>query len=136
MIKKPDKLTSEVTSYCLMSLLSAISKVFEKLILKAWNYWLTFLDTYQFGFLNQHLMTDQIHRVKSLIENTLEEKKYCLAVFNEISQHSIVSGMHVYSSSLANIHHIIFVYWLNLTWLVIHSVWFVKKQAPASTKFH
>jgi hypothetical protein len=85
MIKKPDKPANEVTSYRPISLLSAISKLFEKLLLKRLKP-LVDLPEHQFGFRSHHSTIDQIHRVTSIIEKALEEKKYCSAVLIDISQ--------------------------------------------------
>ncbi len=85
MIKKPDKPANEVTSYRPISLLPAISKLFKKLLAKRLKL-LVRLPDYQFRFRNKHSTLYQCHRVVSVIERTLEEKKYCSAVFLDVAQ--------------------------------------------------
>jgi len=57
MIKKPDKPSNEVTSYRPKSLLTAISKIFEKLLLKRLLPLLEIPD-FQFGFRVGHPAVD------------------------------------------------------------------------------
>lgn len=85
MIRKPDKPANEVTSYRPISLLPALSKLFEKLLLKRLKP-LIKLPDFQFGFRTKHSTVDQCHRVVSTIERALEEKKYCPSVFLDVSQ--------------------------------------------------
>lgn len=85
MIKKPNKPEEMVTSYRLISLLSMISKIFEKLLLKRLKPLLN-LPNHQFGFRNQHSTIDQLHRVTLTIERAVEERKYCSAVFLDVTQ--------------------------------------------------
>ena len=44
------------------------------------------IQDFQFCFRNQHSTIDQAHRVIIHVECTLEEKKYCTAVFLDVSQ--------------------------------------------------
>lgn len=85
MIKKPDKPEEETASYRPISLLPAISKLFEKLLHKRLKPLLNIPD-HQFGFRSKHSTVDQVHRVTSIIEEALEEKKYCSAVFLDVAQ--------------------------------------------------
>ena len=85
MINKPDKPVEQVTSYRPISLLSAISKLFEKLLLKRLKPLINIPD-FQFGFRNKHSTIDQVHRVVTEIEKAFEAKKYCVAVFLDVSQ--------------------------------------------------
>jgi len=76
MIPKPGQSATEITSYRPISLLPALSKLFEKLLLKTLK---PILDekqivTHQFGFRNNHSTIEQVYRVTKLIEKTLEEK--------------------------------------------------------------
>lgn len=85
MLKKPDKTPNELSSYRPISLLPAISKLFEKLLLKRIKPLINIPD-FQFGFRNKHSTIDQIHRITSVIEQAFEEKKYCPSVFIDVSQ--------------------------------------------------
>lgn len=85
MLKKPDKPEEEVSSYRPISLLTTISKLFEKILLKRLKPMVDIPD-FQFGFRNNHSTIDQIHRITTKIELALEEKKYCPAVFLDVSQ--------------------------------------------------
>jgi hypothetical protein len=46
--------------------------------------------THQFGFThrNKHSMMDQVHRITTITEKTLEEKKVCSAIFLDVAQAS------------------------------------------------
>lgn len=85
MIKKPDKPGELMTSYRPISLLPTISKLFEKLFLKRLKPMIIIPD-FQFGFRSKHSTIDQVHRVTAKIEQAFEEKKYCPAVFLDVSQ--------------------------------------------------
>ena len=85
MIKKPDKPAEQVTSYRPISLLPSISKLFEKLFLRRLKPLINIPD-FQFGFRGNHSTIDQVHRVTTVIEKAFEEKKYCPAVFLDVSQ--------------------------------------------------
>lgn len=85
MLKKPDKPAEEVTSYRPISLLPATSKLFEKLLLKRLKPVINIPD-FQFGFREKHSTVDQVHRITTVIEQALEERKYCPAVFIDVSQ--------------------------------------------------
>lgn len=85
MLLKPGKPAETVSSYRPISLLPTISKIFEKLLLKRLKP-LVNLPDHQFGFRNKHSTIEQIQRVTNKIETALEEKKFCSAVFLDISQ--------------------------------------------------
>lgn len=85
MLKKPDKPAEQLTSYRPISLLPAVSKLFEKLLSKRLKPLIRIPD-FQFGFRHHHSTIDQVHRVVTYIERALEEKKYCPAVFLDVSQ--------------------------------------------------
>lgn len=85
MMKKPGKPSNDVTSYRPISLLTAISKLFEKLLLKRLLPLLEIPD-FQFGFRAGHSAVDQVHRVIATIEKALEEKKYCAIAYLDITQ--------------------------------------------------
>lgn len=89
MILKPGKSTEEVTSYRPISLLPMLSKVFEKIYIKKLNEIIKsnkLIPDYQFGFRNKHGTIEQVHRVVNQINKDLERKRYCSAVFLDISQ--------------------------------------------------
>ena len=87
MLKKPDKPAHEVTSYRPISLLLAISKLFEKLLLKRLQPLVEAkIPNFQFGFRSRHSTIEQVQRVTMQIERAFEEKKYCAAVFLDVSQ--------------------------------------------------
>jgi hypothetical protein len=73
----------------LYSLLSVLSKVFEKLILRRINNDLRqdeWIPHHQFGFRQWHSTIQQIHCLTNVINKALEDKKYCAAVFLDVSQ--------------------------------------------------
>lgn len=89
MILKSDKSLKDVTSYRLISLLSIISKLFEKLLPK---HLIPIIESkrlipaHQFGFRKEHSTIDQVHRITDTVEINLEEKKICSAVFLDVAQ--------------------------------------------------
>ena len=89
MIPKPGKDISLVTSYRPISLLSILSKLFEKIFSDIIS---TYIETHQiipmhqFGFRKKHSTTEQVHRIVTLIRKTFEDKQYCSALFIDISQ--------------------------------------------------
>lgn len=88
-IPKPGKPPEEITSYRPISLLPIISKLFEKLFLARLQPILEqkqLIPDHQFGFRNQHSTIEQVHRVAKTIRSDLEHKRYCSAVFLDISQ--------------------------------------------------
>jgi predicted GIY-YIG superfamily endonuclease len=89
MIAKPGKPPHEVTSYSPISLLPVMSKLFEKLFLKRLKPVIDrkqLIPDHQFGFRNQHSTIDQVHRITSVIEKSLEEKKVCSTIFLDVAQ--------------------------------------------------
>lgn len=88
-IPKQGKDPSQVSSYRPISLLPIISKLFEKMFLQKLKPLLEenkLIPAYQFGFRAQHSTTEQTHRVVTRIRHDLESKRYCSAVFMDISQ--------------------------------------------------
>lgn len=88
-IQKPGKPPEDVKSYRTISLLPVISKVFEKLLLlrllpviDKYN----LIPTHQFGFRHKHSTLVQAHRIVAEINRTFEDKKYCSAIFLDVSQ--------------------------------------------------
>lgn len=71
---KPDKPPNELTFYRPISLLSVLSKLFEKLLLKRIKPFLkenNIISQHQFGFKEQHSTIQQIHLVINIIEKSL-----------------------------------------------------------------
>lgn len=89
MIPKPGKDNTKVESYRPISLLSNMSKLFERLLMNiltpAVNQNNSIPD-HQFGFRKKHSTIEQVHRLVSVIRNAFEEKKYCSALFIDVSQ--------------------------------------------------
>ncbi|KAI5726243.1 hypothetical protein M8J77_025720 [Diaphorina citri] len=88
MIQKPNKPPEEVTSYRGISLLPAISKLFEKILLKrimAEDSADRIVPDHQFGFRFGHSTVQQVHRVVNVIASTLEEKSHCSAAFLDVT---------------------------------------------------
>jgi len=89
MILKPGKPPHEPNSYRPITVLPVTSKLFERLLLQRINEEhdpSTLLPSHQFGFRESHSTIHQVHRLVNDIATSLEEKKYCNAVFLDISQ--------------------------------------------------
>lgn len=89
MIPKPGKDASQVESYRPISLLSILSKLFEKLFLQSLTPYLIenqIIPEHQFGFRAKHSTIEQVHRIVTLIRSAFENKQYCSALFIDISQ--------------------------------------------------
>lgn len=89
MIPKPGKDPEVASSYRPISLLPLIGKVFEKLFSKRLNLVIErdkLIPNHQFGFRQKHSTIDQIHRVVHTIENAIEKKEICTAVFLDVSK--------------------------------------------------
>jgi len=89
MICKPGKPANDKKSYRPISLLPVISKLFEKLLLKRLKPIIEkrkLIPQHQFGFRSKHSTIDQVHRIVSVIEKSLEEKKICTALFLDVAQ--------------------------------------------------
>lgn len=87
LINKPGKPSVDVKSYRPISLLPILSKVFEKLLMTRLIPLVTNkIPNHQFGFRHQHSTVEQVHRIADKIGKDLESKRYCSAVFLDISQ--------------------------------------------------
>lgn len=89
MIPKPGKPAEELKSYRPISLLPVLSKLFEKLLHKRLMKVVeerNLVPAHQFGFRKKHSTIDQVHRITSIIEQALEEKKVCSAIFLDVTQ--------------------------------------------------
>lgn len=87
LIPKTGKDHTEPSSHRPISLLSVISKLWERLYLKRLKPILlenNAIPNHQFGFREKHSTTQQVHRVINLIEKTLEEKGVTAAIFLDI----------------------------------------------------
>ena len=88
-ILKPGKPADEATSYRPISLLSVLSKLFEKLFVTKLEPILDrkrILPDRQFGFRQKQATTGQVHRMTNEINKALESNKYCTAAFLDIRQ--------------------------------------------------
>lgn len=88
-VPKPGKPLHDVSSYRPISLLPILSKLFEKLFLKRMAPIIqnqNLIPDHQFGFRKQHSTIEQVHRITNVIKDTLEEKKFCSAVFLDVKQ--------------------------------------------------
>jgi hypothetical protein len=89
MIAKPGKNPADVTSYRPISLLPLLSKILEMLILRRLTPIIAdnkIIPYHQFDFRTKHGTIEQVHRVVHKINNDLENKRFCSAVFIDISQ--------------------------------------------------
>ena len=87
-ILKPGKPPEKPDSYRPISLLSILSKVYEKVLLlrirsiiKAKN----LIPDIQFGFREKHSTIEQVHRVVHEIAQALENKEFAPAIFLDVS---------------------------------------------------
>jgi len=89
MIPKPAKPPTDITSYRPISLLPVISKILERLPLYRVNAEIQNQDwtpEHQFGFRKAHTTIQQCHRLENNINQALEAREYCTALFLDISQ--------------------------------------------------
>ena len=89
MIPKPGKPPNEVTLNRPISLLPTLSKLFEKLFLRSLKPIIernNLIPSHQFSFRDHHSTIDQVYRISNVIENALEKRQECSAVFLDISQ--------------------------------------------------
>lgn len=88
-LNKPGKPSEDPGSYRPISLLPAIGKLFERLYIKRLKKIVgdrkLIIDS-QFGFRDKHSTIEQLHRVTSYIDEALEKKEFCVAVFLDIKQ--------------------------------------------------
>jgi len=88
MIEQPGKDHTIPTSYRPISLLSCLSKIFEKRVLTRINTYLRIqegIPSHQFGFCEKHGTIEQANRITSKIRNTFEKREYCSAIFIDVS---------------------------------------------------
>ena len=89
MIPKPGKDLTVPSSYRPISLLSCLSKLFEKVlqmkimpILNDRN----IIPVHQFGFREKHGTIEHVNRLTGEIRKSFELKKYCSAIFLDVAQ--------------------------------------------------
>jgi len=89
MIAKPGKDHTIPTSYRPISLLSCLSKLFEKCVLTRIVTYLRLQEgiaSHQFGFRERHGTVEQVNRISSEIRNAFEKREFCTAIFLDVSQ--------------------------------------------------
>lgn len=89
MIPKAGKPLEDIESYRPISLLPVIGKIIEKILLLRLKPILqsqNLIPDHQFGFRDSHATVEQVNRMVKTIRTAFEEKKYCSAVFLDISQ--------------------------------------------------
>lgn len=89
MIPKPGKPTELLASYRPISLLSGLSKILERILLKRMYESRNFtnaIPSHQFGFRYKHNTEQQLARVTQFILKAYEANNYCSAVFLDIQE--------------------------------------------------
>lgn len=87
MILKPGKNSTSPSSYRPISLLSVLSKLFEKVIYARLIVTCeTCLPDHQFGFRKRHSTIQQVHRLVNIIEASFQNRRYCTGLFLDLSQ--------------------------------------------------
>jgi len=79
-----ETLVTEANSYRPISLLPEMTKFFEELLLKRIKPILNekqIIPAHHFDSRNKQSTIDQVHRITTVIKKTLEEKKFCSAIF-------------------------------------------------------
>lgn len=89
MIPKPGKDLTQPSSYRPISLLSQLSKIFERILLSHILPLISrnnIIPDHQFGFRKRHGTIEQVHRIAKEINAAFQAKKYCAAVFLDVAQ--------------------------------------------------
>ncbi|KAL4089504.1 hypothetical protein QTP88_024529 [Uroleucon formosanum] len=89
MIKKPGKDNTDPRNYRPISLLSSVSKIFEKIIHSRLTNYLNAINAiphFQFGFKSNHSTTQQLLRLTEHISDGYEKKQHTGAAFLDIAQ--------------------------------------------------
>lgn len=89
MICKPGKSPNDVKSYRPISLLPIPSKIFESLLFQKMMPIIinkSLIPNHQFGFRQKYATIEQILRLTTKIHKEFEAKRYCSAIFLDISQ--------------------------------------------------
>jgi len=89
MIPKPGKDKTQPSFYRPISLLTCLSKLFEKAFLKQLTPYLKRRNTipsHQFGFRKNHGTIEQVNRITNEIRTAFEHREYCSAIFLDVAQ--------------------------------------------------
>ena len=89
MVYKTGKPENQPSSYRPISLLPALSKVWERLLLTRiaeLDIFKAALPNHQFGFRSGHGTIEQVHRVVNHILKAYDQREYCNAVFVDIQE--------------------------------------------------
>ena len=89
MIKKPGKDNTDPRNYRPISLLSSVSKIFEKIIHSRLTNYLNAINAiphFQFGFKSNHSTTQQLLRLTEHISDGYEKKQHTGAAFLDVAQ--------------------------------------------------
>ena len=89
MLIKPDKLPSQTTSYRPISLLSAIMKLFERVIEKCLRKHLEdngFFSKYQSGFRKSKSTNDHLFRLSQTIMESFNRGEHVIAAFLDVEK--------------------------------------------------
>lgn len=89
MIPKPGKDKTSPASYRPISLLTCLSKLFEKVLLLRLTPYIkqgNIIPSHQFGFRQKHGTIEQVNRITSEIRTTFEHREYCSALFLDVAQ--------------------------------------------------
>lgn len=89
MIPKPGKDHTSPSSYRPISLISCLSKLFEKCLLTHIIPYLRvhkIIPEHQFGFREKHGTIEQVNRITSEIRTAFEHREYCTGIFLDVSQ--------------------------------------------------
>lgn len=89
MIPKLGKDQTVPSSYRPISLLSCLSKLFEKCLMTRINQFLNLhniIPSHQFGFRQNHGTIEQVNRITSEIRGAFENREYCTAIFLDVAQ--------------------------------------------------
>lgn len=85
-IHKPGKPAYSPISYRPINLLSTLSKVYKRILLKRLKPYLHIIPTHQFRFKTQHSTCHQLQRTSEIIVHGFENKQYTTAVFLDLTQ--------------------------------------------------
>jgi hypothetical protein len=112
MVQKSNKPKHQISSYCPISLLPIIDKLFERILYKHITPIIqekNVLPKTQFGFRTKHNTIHQIHRITYKISTSFEEKNSVLVSSSTLAKYLIKFGTMVYylNSKVSSLRHII-----------------------------
>ena len=103
-LPKPNKPTTQCDSYRPITLTNCLSKLMEKILNRRLQHYLesiNFYSTTQSGFRAKHSTLDGLVRLGHTAQRAINENKYCIAVFLDISQafdtvwlHGLLTKLH------------------------------------------